>query len=308
MSVSGAPASHIDLSNSSVGFHGCPHDSLTADPSWHFQVPASLNPDGHNTAIVLTPCPERDPACHDTHAAADVRSRVPRTKVKLRPRRELCREASAEEVCDELQEESGDDHGDRVHSQARTVLHLFATGLFSFSCSTLPRDDGIIVEAIAGKSEQYGDLMDDYSWGVMAEVLLSDVIDAVLITPPSGTYTSQATTVLPALRADSGQEWFGCRGLPNGLSSALRDEDLVWLRVAETLLSLTKQGRVWTVAFEVLSDVMPTQLLGMTEAPEDDDVERQLVNIRCITIMCITSGWTYIRLASTLISRSYTWI
>ena len=98
--------------------------------------------------------------------------------------------------------------------------------------------------------------------------------------------------MLPALRADSGQDWFGCRGQPNGLSSALRDEDLVWLRVAETLLSLTKQGRVWTVAFEVLSDVMPIQMLGMTEVLENDGVERQLVKIRCITIMVITCVWT----------------
>ena len=104
MPVSGAPACHIDLPvlNSSPGSHGCLHDSWSRYPACDFEDPHVRNRVGHNPPVVLTPCPGRELACPDAHAAVDHHSGVHRTKVRLRPRREPVPELSADDVRDEL--------------------------------------------------------------------------------------------------------------------------------------------------------------------------------------------------------------
>mgnify|MGYP001053791057 FL=1 len=274
--------------------HGCPGGDHESEPACHIEHHSVAQYNPPKPAVVLKPCDSSAPACDSDDPDQSHASEHDRTKVILRPRRDACVPEPGEDLDGSSDED--DEAGDAEatsHAGNKTILHLFAAGLFSYSCASLARDDGVCIEPIAQKSEKHGNLMDDHCWGVMSEVMLSDVVDAILLTPPSGTYASQRSSIMPSLRSGDGQEWFGRWDLPNAIKAALRDEDLIWLRVSETLLSLTRRRRTWTVAFEVLGDIMPSQMLGMIEVLNTEGVKRTTVTIRTMTIAVILFGWDY---------------
>ena len=148
---------------------------------------------------------------------------------------------------------------DECKINAHTVIHMFASDLFSLGCAGLDRDDGVLIQAAPRFTQARGDLMDDHTWSVMVKAMHDNIVSAVLFTPPSSTYVDKPTACLPALRTC--QDWFGVAGLPTDIRASLRDEDLAWLRTGEAVASLNKQGKPWTVAFEKHGDVSPLDLL-----------------------------------------------
>ena len=94
-------------------------------------------------------------------------------------------------------------HGDGT---LHTLVHVFATSLFLWACVSECQVKGAVVQGAPTVSKRYGNLMDDHSWGTMRAALANAEISGVVFAPPSGTYSSNDTDALPALRG-SGRAW-----------------------------------------------------------------------------------------------------
>ena len=88
--------------------------------------------------------------------------------------------------------------------------------------------------------------MDDYAWGVLIQAIAHTEVEAVIITPPSGTYRDTSDGLMPALRGEGPLR----TGLPAAadFKHLLRQEDLLWLRTAKLLADLCRRRKPWICA------------------------------------------------------------
>ena len=198
---------------------------------------------------VLVPGRRRAPQAHEHDS--EVRSRVPvhedrvRHRVHLRGRRDCVRLRSVDECSrhDAGQEDTGENDGESERYseddeaddlmpgsiagadykvELALVLHIFETSLFSWSCASESRVKGAFIRGAPLASQRFGNLIDDYAWGVLVKAGEHDEVEAIVITPPSSTYLDKGDGLVPALRGE-GSYW---RGLPEAkeFKAMLRQE------------------------------------------------------------------------------------
>ena len=132
-----------------------------------------------------------------------------------------------------------------------TVVLVYDDGLFGHSCVTDVGVKGVSLQAIRSSSEAFGNLNDQYTWGVLRKAMGSDVVDGMLFTPSAATYIDTASEFLDAWRSAEGQGIYGLPHLPQCIfAEELRREDLHWHRTAEEARNLLKLGKPWAVIYQ----------------------------------------------------------
>ena len=113
-----------------------------------------------------------------------------------------------------------------------------------------------MIRSIPLRSHDHGNLIDDEAWSSLVSESRSELVDAVLVTPPSGTYVSQASDIMPALRGVEGKAWFGLPGLEPSVKEKLREEDILWTRTADLVKELSKKKRRWSIVYEIIGEAV----------------------------------------------------
>ena len=99
------------------------------------------------------------------------------------------------------------------------------------------------------KSTDHGDLIDIQAWDQVIGELRSEWTDALIVTPPSSIYVDEASSSLPALRAQGPpSSWFGVPSLPEDIKQTIKQQDLMWVRTAELVKEAIAMNNQWVVA------------------------------------------------------------
>ena len=150
-----------------------------------------------------------------------------------------------------------------------------------------------MVEAAPGKSADFDDLMDSHVGSTMELVMFNAVTDVVIFKPTSSTYLDEPTNCLSALRGNTGQGWYGIRGLPADLKEAIQKEDQMWLRVAEAAPRLITLKKKLIVVYVINGETGPSQLVSMMEVLRSPDVTWHFRQLRGMRLGIITHGVVY---------------
>ena len=98
-----------------------------------------------------------------------------------------------------------------------------------------------MIAGIPMNSETHGNLRDGHVWTAMEHVMINEATDCVLRTPPTRSFTASPSFALPAFRGCDGPSISGAAGLPQDLKDIVKAEDLLWHKMASTLMKLKSQ-------------------------------------------------------------------
>ena len=110
-------------------------------------------------------------------------------------------------------------------------MQYFADSVFGISCSAYCSVTGVAFISIPIESNDFGNLIDDYRWGVVRSLLPDKQYDAVFFTPPANTFHDQGAEFRLAFRGGCERSWFGADGIPTSMKNQIKEENLIWQRV-----------------------------------------------------------------------------
>ena len=162
---------------------------------------------------------------------------------------------------------------------AVSVLHVFADELFSWSCSSSHGLRGICVNPVSNKSDEYDDLADEHSWGVMSGVMKDRTVDAIMWTPGSSTFGCEGSDVVPALRGAGEAELHGLKTAPDWAKETIKLENLQWLRTARAAEDLTNIKKPWVIAYAVEGAANPINFTFMKALVSRTGVDGRILRV-----------------------------
>ena len=198
-----------------------------------------------------------------------------------------------EERSDSEASEHPEDHDDKEDAGTCCVLMLFSCGVFGVSCSADHKVKGTVVRAIPTSSDDFGDLKDDHRWQVMLGVMRDEVVDAVLMTPPTETFMDQDAEFNEGLRDATGSGWFGRPGIGKKCIDDIKGENLLWYRSAEAAKAMEKLGRRWAILGLRHGEVTPLAMTCYTELLDIKTVGRADIRIGGLSFILVYGGWQY---------------
>ena len=161
------------------------------------------------------------------------------------------------------------------------------------SCSSYSSVKGVDFTSIPAESNDLGNLIDDYRWGVVRSLISDHQYNAVLFAPPTNTFYDEGNDFRPAFRGTCERSWFGAEGIPAGMKNQIKEDNLIWQRVGEACVSLGQLDRPYAVVYLIYGQVTPMSLTVFQGLLRQAGVDHVVHSIRAMRFGVMSRGWRF---------------